>query len=317
MVHRQKQRRDWLYLFKYITPNKSSGEALPDTLSPCILTPFDLALKLFEVVEKPLCIIENAPSPPPLSLNKHKSIPKNQLEPTILPTQEKSPECSISEELPSQKEEKCEKTLEENPSSIPESIPTLIAKQLSPFSYASRVARWFNALQFPLDQSQFPEYVRYQESYQRRMVSYHAFTSTVDFYIKELALETVWKNPNSPRLNIRYILPSEMTLPGLKKTRGAIVYTVDTLTNELYHRFFSEKTTEELIEKVSTQTFQEIDFPELSSLSPEYSLSPPYQPIASQQEEEISIHPFLGTVTITNKQTREKLSLFRVRPLEE
>ncbi|CDZ77815.1 hypothetical protein BN59_02105 [Legionella massiliensis] len=182
----------------------------------------------------------------------------------------------------------------------------------APFSYVFRVFRWFET-NIPLDPVRFPEYVECLSSYQQLMIAYHAFTSSVDWFVIDMALQTIWNNPTTGLTDIRYVLPAEISIPELgKHARGVLSYCIGKRDGKLYHRFFTEKPTEEIVKKISNKAFEASDFPNVDNLSEDSEEQAEKHFLSPNPDETIVQHPLLSTVTIENKRTKMRITLFPV-----
>lgn len=308
LINRQgKKRSDFMSYFRLLTSDGGRGDVLPEELLEFRFEESSLPSGCIEASKTPLAAREEtAVCLPPSRNHKVKRVPKVRLE---RPPRKSIPgkELEIFQLIDSEATEE----------PIACGVPLQAAVYAPPFRYARRVQRWFEIAQdAPLDQHIFPEYATSSMEHQRRIIQYHAFSSLVDFYVEELAFKTTWENRTTRQLDERYILPAEISMPGENKVRGAIVYSINRITKKCYHRWFTIKTGEEMIDKVSNRSFYESDFPELASAGPEdVPVSDINEKIiALDVDETVFRDPILGTVTIMNRRTEIKIKLFGVLP---
>lgn len=131
-----------------------------------------------------------------------------------------------------------------------------VEKQI-PFTMAPRVRRWTKCTEF--DAEVFPGYL--QEDFPRKR-RYHGFSLAVDQYY-DIGFKAEWTNSKTGAKNHRYIIPAEFEY-GQEVERGAIIYCIDD-NRVCYHRYFHRDLgEEELIQKSVTNSFYDLDFPELA-----------------------------------------------------
>ncbi len=191
-------------------------------------------------------------------------------------------------------------------------LPVLLHPQMpQPFIYTLRVSRWFNAVT-PLDHKIFPEYAKEKEAYQRVMIALHAFSSSVDFFLIDLALKTIWRNPTTGLEDERYVLAAEMSNGETGKTRGIITVSVSRRDGKVYHRFFSKKIDSDIREVFAKASYNS-DFPSLEDAAAEPTSGSMQSLPSRDPNEKISKHRFWGTVTIKNESTKSQITLFPTR----
>ncbi len=299
------------------------NQFLPNTLNPLVSIPFDISFHLESIDEGKELSKKGIKSgsrknkkgkKKDISQNRQARSSSNVSDQTEQEQLDSSP--TIASAIEECEVEDDELNDEKNKVELP-CVKPLFEKIIDPFessifTYAFRVIRWFEAYSDGyLDASNFPEYQHYAPAYQKQMIQYHAFSQSVDHFVEKLALKAFWPNKYSNEPNLRYILPGEITIQG-KSERGAFVYSFDQ-KGVLYHRFFSPKSTDELVKKVTSQAFQEVDFPELSEVDEvikwkEGKLAISY----SQGDELISKHKYLGIISIDNILTGVRMTLFPV-----
>jgi hypothetical protein len=211
-----------------------------------------------------------------------------------------------------------------------------------PFTFHGRIKRWLNhPFGHKLPESQFPDYQSSSFENQKLKHAFHAFNSLVDrFY--DIGIQDAWHNPHNSKQEARFIIPADLSIQQ-KTYRGLIVYCID--EGMCYHRYFHEKESSDIQNKIRYNTFTPSDFPELteeasllqgiSSQSEKNILEAfgerdfPKLGIANQalkektlpslysHKETIQIDPLLGTVTIEDKDKQMIIKLFRIKPYFE
>ncbi len=314
LVEQQKSKRAFMQYFKLVIDTPANTRVLPEQLPVIDLREYDASVEMFKEFEQPLSQEWPVIVPP---------TPKERPKKSKI----KAPQSACAIELEATADEMVNEAVESfvaAEASVAATAVMPVQKQsqlpvisISPvpttFKYVFRVLRWFDA-NVPLDKAVFPEYAEAKEAHQKLMLAYHAFSSSVDSFVIKLALEMIWNNPKTGHADTRYILPAEISIPELgKKSRGVITYCVGE-RGRVYHRFFSERPTEEIVRKIYDQTFRDADFPSLESsadkaiLDKASSSSPGLDP-----DERIVRHPFWGTTTITNHRTKVQITLFPVK----
>ena len=75
-------------------------------------------------------------------------------------------------------------------------------------------------------------------------------------------IHTKRKNPNSGAIEDHYSIAAEVVWDGGRKDRGIFTYCL-TKNNEIYHRFFTDKAPEQMVDELVRKGFYEYDFPAL------------------------------------------------------
>lgn len=196
-----------------------------------------------------------------------------------------------------------EEKIEENP--IPQ---TLHLPSHPPFDYHERTKRWLHH-QAPLPKELFSEYSHYPIDYQRKMQIFHGFSFKVDLFVQEYGHYFSKENEKTKNIDRCYAIPGEIQIDE-EKHRGIFYYAIG-LQNKLYHRFFSQKKTIEMIEIVN-KAFYDEDFPSIETpfTTPEESSLL----IQEDRKEKISQDPISSIITIENKEDSITIKLI---PLNE
>lgn len=324
LVATKKPRAAWMKYFKLFINTPANPQVLPEQLPVVDLQEFDASTEMFKELERPP--IEEWPAHlAPAAKGGAKKL-KVRMQPAcaIAPEATADTMAQISDHGAAESDAATEADVAAEADVVATAVmpvqkqkgfPVISLPQMpAPFKYAFRVLRWFNA-NAPLDQTVFPEYAATTLAYQQLIIAYHAFTSSVDPFVIKLALEMIWKNPTTGHDDTRYILPAEISTPELGKRRGIITYCIGKRDGRVYHRFFSEKPTEEIVRKVFDQAFYESDFPSIESAADGATLDKVDLQLPSRDsDEEINRHPFWGTITINNRRTKTEITLFPVKP---
>jgi hypothetical protein len=108
-------------------------------------------------------------------------------------------------------------------------------------------------------------------------------------------------------------------VPRTLTVRGVIVYCINPVSGDLYHRFFSEKSRDEIASKVAARAFSDVDFPPLEILLDPAgsSIAPVRAPYEQKGEETITEHPVFGTIAIENRSKGYRIALFCTHFLEQ
>lgn len=130
------------------------------------------------------------------------------------------------------------------------------------FDYAKRVQRWFEHIP-PLSHDVFPEYANFPIEYQEKMHLFHGFSPAIDQLVQKYGHFFLQKNEKTGCEDQCYAIAGEIE-KNSKKYRGVFGFASN--KKRLYHRFFSQKTTIDLLEIVQ-KAFYQIDFPEMIPLS--------------------------------------------------
>ena len=315
LVSKQKQKHkpDWMQYFKIFIKTAEHQHTLPEQLPVFPLEEFDARAEILKELQKQVPQVWPV-SLPPVQKEQVKKKPKSAKRAAFpLATELASDSAPVTLDDEEAGESADAASSIALPLYVPENVPMAVTDQAlpTPFQYANRVLRWFKA-KVPLDPAIFPEYRDTLSAYQQLMIVYHAFTCSVDSFVIKLALELPWINPKTNQAETRYVLPAEILVPQLgSKKRGVITYCIGQ-GNKVYHRFFSERTTEQVVRDVSEQAFKETDFPSLAQAVDE-NMSRVEVLSSKDSAEKIVTHPFWRTVKITNVAGVE-VTLYPVKP---
>jgi len=131
----------------------------------------------------------------------------------------------------------------------------------------------------------------------------------VDLFVLSYGIKTLWKNQDT-----LYCIPGEILFTKTnQQERGIFTYCIDK-SGQLYHRHFTIKTTELLIETIIQQTFKEVDFPEVHKAYEMIKAGEVWQnrSISSQEENEpTTFNPFSESLTIHDRKNEAVLTLFK------
>lgn len=213
----------------------------------------------------------------------------------------------LDEDLPLDSEETIEASLKESPSSPQTLIDLLAKKSASSWNYDPRVIKWFHAT-LPLNPQIFPGYPQ-DLNYQEKMALFHGFSLEVDSFIEELAYPFTQLNNTTQAIDQCYAIAGEIKT---KKEcyRGIFYYALGS-DGLIYHRFFSQKTSSDII-AIAQKAFYKIDFPKLES-SLEDS-APIFLPTNSEDNlETITQDPRSGVIKIHNASKEITISLISLK----
>ena len=122
------------------------------------------------------------------------------------------------------------------------------------FTYHPRVSRWFTSpVEGSIDLKTFPEYEGCP-NFMKKIVQ-HGFSSAVDPFWEKHGIRSKWKNGDD-----LYSLPAQ-----IGSIKGVLTICVNPRTQICYHRYFTEKSDNALIQETVNGIFNINDFPPLTS----------------------------------------------------
>lgn len=175
-----------------------------------------------------------------------------------------------------------------------------------PYGYAPRVRDWFTPSPSQLSSS---SYDQLSEAAKSRQWAYHGFSREVDQFVLTYAIEGTRTHEVTGDIEPFYCIPGEINFDADgRNERGLFTFTINK-NNELYHRYFTIATPDQILATCLEKTFYNIDFPKMIVDAEEMQDIPVELPNVVSK---VTVNSLTEAVTIHDVNHNMRITLFKL-----